>query len=156
MSESEALLQKATESLTSAEILFEADRSTDCVSRAYYAMHQATQALLLAHGIESTSHKGVRMLFGKHFVKTEKSDRRYAASLREAYDARLVADYSGEAVTSEEAQHLLSDAQAFVAEVQRRFVEGRVGRIGKLPPYGPLVITKYRRSRLLTDSPFEM
>lgn len=120
MSESDDLLHKATETLTSAELLFEADRATDCVSRAYYAMYQSTEALLLAHGFESTTHKGARMLLGKHFVKTERIDQRYAASLREAYDARLLADYSGEAVTTEQAREILSDAQAFVAEMRRQ------------------------------------
>lgn len=127
MSESGDLLQKATETLTSAEILFEANRSTDCVSRAYYAMYQATQALLPAHGFESSTHKGARMLFGKHFVKTERIDQRYAASLRQAYDTRLLADYSGETVTNEQARKILSDAQAFVAEMRRQLEENGGG-----------------------------
>ena len=125
MSESDDLLRKATETLSSAEILFEADRSTDCVSRAYYAMYQATQALLLAHGFESSSHRGARMLFGKHFAKTEKVDQRFATSLREAYDARLLADYSGEVVTNKQSRQILSDARAFVTEMERQLAEKR-------------------------------
>lgn len=120
MSESAALLQKATGTLTSAEILFEADRPTDCVSRAYCAMYQATHALLLSHGFESRSHKGARMLLGKHFVKTGEIARKHATALREAYDARLLADYSGDAITIEQAREILSKAKAFVAEMNHR------------------------------------
>ncbi len=123
MSEATALLHKASETLVSAEILLEAERTTDCVSRAYYAMYQATQSLLLAHGYDTNTHRGARMIFGKHFVKTKKIDRRFAVSLREAFDARLLADYSGESVSRDQAQETLSDAQAFVAEIERQVID---------------------------------
>jgi uncharacterized protein (UPF0332 family) len=120
MSESDDLIQKATDTLTSAKILFEADRPTDCVSRSYYAMYQATQALLVAHDLESNSHKGARMLLGKHFVKPNELDSRFAVALRQAYDARVLADYSGDSVSKKQAQQILSDADTFVAEMKKR------------------------------------
>lgn len=119
MNTSRALLKKAKETLTSVEILFEAGRNTDAVARAYYAMYHAAQALLLAHDIDASTHKGVRLMFGKHFVKTGKIDAPFATSFREAFDARLLADYSGESISREPACQTMEDAQAFIAEIER-------------------------------------
>jgi hypothetical protein len=53
----------------------------DRVSRAYYAAFHATQALLFTEGLSADTHHGVVTLFGLHFVKTEKFDRRYLTHL---------------------------------------------------------------------------
>lgn len=40
------------------------------VNRLYYACYYAASALLVANGIETKSHDGVRQMLGKHFVLT--------------------------------------------------------------------------------------
>jgi len=42
------------------------------VNRLYYACYYAASALLVANGIETKSHDGVRQMLGKHFVLTGK------------------------------------------------------------------------------------
>lgn len=43
-------------------------------------------------------------------------------SLNKAEDLRLVADYKGDSISAEEAQWAVQQAQAFVDEVEKRFM----------------------------------
>jgi uncharacterized protein (UPF0332 family) len=86
-------------------------------------MYHAAQALLLAHDIDANTHKGGRLMFGKHFVRTGRIDTRFATSLREAFDARLLADYSGASISREQARQIMEASGAFVAEIERFLAE---------------------------------
>jgi hypothetical protein len=65
-------LEKAKRKLKVAERLFKSNDHEDAVSRAYYAVYHAAQALLLTKGERVETHKGVVTLFGLLFVKTGK------------------------------------------------------------------------------------
>jgi uncharacterized protein (UPF0332 family) len=65
-------LQKARETLIDARILADASRWNPCVNRLYYACFYAVSALLIKEGLSSTKHTGLRSLFNRHFVKTNK------------------------------------------------------------------------------------
>ncbi|MBF0560204.1 MAG: HEPN domain-containing protein, partial [Nitrospirae bacterium] len=62
-------LQRASQSLSAADILFEKGLLNDAVSRLYYALLHVVRALLLTKGLEPKSHEGVLRVFGLHFVK---------------------------------------------------------------------------------------
>jgi len=62
-------IQKAEKKLSVAEKLYASGDYEDAVSRAYYAVFHAAQALLLTEGEQAASHKGVVTLFGLLFVK---------------------------------------------------------------------------------------
>lgn len=55
---------KADKKLQVAVRLFESGDYEDAVSRAYYAVYHAAQALLLSEGEKAETHKGVVTLFG--------------------------------------------------------------------------------------------
>ena len=65
-------LQRARETLADARILADAGRWNPCVNRLYYACFYAVSALLIQEGLSSTKHTGLRSLFNRHFVKTNK------------------------------------------------------------------------------------
>ncbi len=65
-------LQRARETLADARILADAGRWNPCVNRLYYACFYAVSALLVQEGLSSSKHTGLRSLFNRHFVKTNK------------------------------------------------------------------------------------
>lgn len=66
----DAYMQKAERKLDVAKKLLQTGDYEDSVSRAYYAVFHAAQALLLTEEQRAESHKGVVTLFGLIFVKT--------------------------------------------------------------------------------------
>jgi len=68
MKEVESLIQKAKKYIKSAEKLIKEKDYESAVSRTYYAMFYATEAILLTKCLSFSSHKGVISAFGKYFV----------------------------------------------------------------------------------------
>jgi uncharacterized protein (UPF0332 family) len=60
----------------------------------YYACFYAVSTLLVKNEIESSSHKGVRQLFGKLFVKTGKFDKNLAKLYTDLFEKRHKGDYN--------------------------------------------------------------
>ena len=113
-------LRTAEEKLESARILFEHGQYDDAVSRAYYAAFHAAQALLVNEGLKAETHTGVRQMFGLHFVKTKKIDRRFAKYLKNLKDDREDGDYGIlTTIESDDAKIALSEANDFVFEAKR-------------------------------------
>lgn len=86
-------LQRAREALEDARVLSDASRWTACVNRLYYACFYAVSALLLQHGLSSAKHTGVRSLFNRHFVKTNKIPRALAQVYNDLFARRQESDY---------------------------------------------------------------
>jgi uncharacterized protein (UPF0332 family) len=119
MSEISKLLSLSSEDLGTAEFLYEAQRYRPCVSRAYYSMFYAAQALLLSEGIETSTHRGVIKLINLHFVKTGRIASNISRLLSDTYDLRQSGDYSTDFVADEiVANRAIADANTFTAEVR--------------------------------------
>ena len=89
----EGYMQKAENKLKVAEKLLGTGDYEDAVSRAYYAVFHATQALLLTEGQKAESHKGAITLFSLLFVKTGKFGRNFGKYLANLKDDRESGDY---------------------------------------------------------------
>lgn len=79
-------IKKAEKKLGVAKKLLKSGDHEDAVSRAYYAVYHAAQALLLTEGERAETHKGVVTLFGLLFVKTGKFSKnlgKYLANLKD-------------------------------------------------------------------------
>ena len=94
MSDLQRFIALSKEELETAQLLIDAGRYRLCLSRSYYAMYYAAQALLLSEGLEVSTHKGLIKLFGLHFVKTGKISADLVKSLASAYDDRQLSDYN--------------------------------------------------------------
>jgi len=113
-------LRTAGEKLESARILFEHSRFDDAVSRAYYAVFHSAQALLLSIGVRSDSHSGTRHLFGLHFIKSGKFDKRFARYLKKLKDDRENGDYGiFTFIERKEADAALKEAREFFKETKK-------------------------------------
>lgn len=62
-------INKAENKLSVAQRLYDSKDYEDSVSRAYYEVFHASQALLLTEGQKAETHKGVVTLFGLLFVR---------------------------------------------------------------------------------------
>lgn len=113
-------LKTADDKLDSAKILLEHQKFDDAVSRAYYAVFHCAQALLLSIGVKAESHSGVRHLFGLHFIKEGKFDKRYAKYLKNLKEDRENGDYGIlTMIEQREAEEAVREAEEFVAETKR-------------------------------------
>lgn len=113
-------IKNAEEKLKTAGILMENERYDDVVSRAYYSVFHCTQALLASIGINAESHSGVRALFGLHFIKTKKMEKKYAKYLKNLKDDREAGDYGIYSLIEEdEAQNAINEADEFLKETKR-------------------------------------
>ncbi|HXF93529.1 MAG TPA: HEPN domain-containing protein [Nitrospiraceae bacterium] len=97
------LLDKAQRSLRAAERLM-ADGDHDfAVSRAYYAMFYAAQALLLTKDIRRSKHSAVLSAFNESFVKTGAVAAEHFHRLRDGFEDRAESDYGLAAISQEQA-----------------------------------------------------
>lgn len=120
MKEIDEFLKKSERFLITSKLSLENGDYDSSVSRCYYAMFYAAQALLLKHGLIAASHKGVITLFGQNFIKTGIIDRKFGRALSDAYDKRIIGDYSVEyIITPDEALDVLKKANEFVEEVKK-------------------------------------
>lgn len=109
------LLALANEELETAELLWQNNRHRACISRSYYAMYHATQALLSLKDLNTKTHKGVIQMFGQHFIKTEIFPIELARALGDAYDMRRLSDYEETiSLSAEQAQIVLNSARSFI------------------------------------------
>lgn len=114
----EGYLQKAENKLKVAEKLLGTGDYDDAVSRAYYAVFHATQALLLTEGQKTESHKGAVTLFSLLFVKTGKFGRNFGKCLANLKDDRESGDYEVFSyIDRETTETAIYEAKEFLKEV---------------------------------------
>lgn len=117
MSRVQALLTLAVEELATAELLWQNDRYRACISRSYYAMYHATQALLSLKDLNTKTHKGIIQMFGQHFIKTGIFSIELARALGDAYDMRRLSDYEETIfLSAEQAGVVLNSARSFIEQ----------------------------------------
>ena len=113
-------LAKAEEKLVSVKNLIADGSYDDAVSRAYYAAFHAASALLLSEGLTADTHSGLVNLFGLHFVKSGKFDKKFGKYLSTLKENRENGDYEGfSAIDKETADSASVEAEAFVKEMKR-------------------------------------
>lgn len=112
-------LEKAEKKLEVAEKLFSSGDFEDAVSRAYYAVFHAAQALLLTEGEKAETHKGVVTLFGLLFVKTGKFNKNFGKYLANLKDDRESGDYEiFSYIDKETTESAIAEAKEFIKEAK--------------------------------------
>ena len=106
--------RRAVDSLGAAEVLMQSGYRADCVSR----------SALFVHDRATSSHAGVRNMFGLHLVQPGEIEREWANSLAEGLDDRLMADYNPHTqFSSEETGSDYDRAKAFLDRIRRYLLE---------------------------------
>ncbi|MEW6556826.1 MAG: HEPN domain-containing protein [Elusimicrobiota bacterium] len=113
------LLKNVEERMESAEALYKLKNYKDAISRAYYAMHDVTLAILLTKNITPKTHSGILKMFNFHFIKTKKIEYKYYKLLANAYDMRENGDYEVfYEATEEETRQLIDNAAKFIEKIK--------------------------------------
>ena len=119
----EALLALAREKLSAAEGLARMKFYRDAISRAYYSMYHAAQALLLAYGKKAIGHAGTISAFNHHFVKTGKITQKFTQWFSALKESREFADYEGlKEFNKKEVEKSIAEAEEFF-KVIKEFIE---------------------------------
>jgi uncharacterized protein (UPF0332 family) len=95
-------INHSLETYREADVLIKNSFWNASVNRIYYSCYYAVSGLLLMKNIETNSHKGIRQMFGLHFVQTglvSKEDGRFFSDL---YDRRQTGDYDDFVLYDEE------------------------------------------------------
>jgi uncharacterized protein len=112
------LLHKAQKYLRSAAVLLELEDYDSAVSRAYFAMLYAAQALMKRHGVRLGSGQGLRSVFIERYVQTGTLPARAGVALEDGYKLMELADFAhAYAIDAAQAEHALAEAEAFVNSV---------------------------------------
>ena len=120
MNEFKKLFYLALEELDIASLLVERQHYRTSISRSYYSVYYAAQALLLSQNIDTSTHKGLIRLFSLHFVKTGQFSPEWSNTLKTAYDLRQLSDYDADFTgTLADADMMLEKAKTFIIEVER-------------------------------------
>lgn len=121
-------MDKAKKKLEVAKKLLREKEYEDAVSRAYYAVFHAAQAVLLTEGLSAGTHQGVVTLFGLHFIKTGRIDKKFGRFLTNLKDDRENGDYGLFSVIDEEtAVESIDEADKFIKEMQR-YLKACIGK----------------------------
>ena len=118
-------MRKAERALDEARLLLRDEKTEGACSRAYYAMHDAAHAALLATGFETPdaiikTHHSLIAEFGKRLVLGGQIDAAHGRAFNKAQEIRLLADYSAEPPSLDDAQRVVGQAESFVAAVRAR------------------------------------
>lgn len=86
-------MQRANVTLKESECLASNGMYSGAMNRLYYACYYAISALLLANNIQTSTHSGVKTMFGLKFVRTSKIDLKHGKFFSEIFDQRHSSDY---------------------------------------------------------------
>ncbi len=112
-------LERADETISEAVLLNENGKYPAAVNRAYYAMYYALSALAVQEGFQTGKHAQLIGWFNKNWIRTKKIDQRFSKIIFQAFDKRMLGDYSDMPVFSEEeVGKLISDAIEFTKMIR--------------------------------------
>lgn len=111
--------ETAFERLRAAEVLFREGLYNDCISKAYFAIHAISRAILILYDIRASSHEGVKTMLSKQLIREAKLmpqdfAKKYSIlkALREDADYEDFIRYS-----REDAEDALKIARGFVEKI---------------------------------------
>ena len=86
-------LQRSCEALDEARIMAREGHWNTCVNRLYYACFYAANALLLARGLSSSKHGGVKALFNREWIRPGMVKLEHGRLYNHLFNARQEGDY---------------------------------------------------------------
>lgn len=109
---------RAEETLTEVPFLKQQGYYNTAINRLYYACYYAAVALLVKHGINPSTHSGVKQMIGMHFVATGRLSRELGRCFSLLFERRHSSDYDDFVYSSEEEiDELLPKAKSFIDAV---------------------------------------
>jgi uncharacterized protein (UPF0332 family) len=110
-------MANARERLAAARMALDAGFRSTATSAAYYAMFYAARAALSEEERNARTHRGVWGLFGELFVVSGRFDEELLSAAQRGQDLREAGDYEARAISPEEGEAIVADADRFVSAV---------------------------------------
>ena len=112
-------LEKSKETFKEIPILIENKFFRTAANRLYYACYYAVSALLIRDGYVTHTHKGVKILFGLHYIKENIIDKSLGRIYDKLFSLRHTGDYEDWVIIEEnDINDLLFPAEKFIAEME--------------------------------------
>ena len=112
-------MDKAHRLIDQFPILQDAKLWDTLANRVYYSVFHAVTALLIQNGLHAQSHKGVAILFSKHFIKEGLIDEEYGNFFARLETMREKSDYTCLfETTEEEVMPMIPKAKELVAKIE--------------------------------------
>lgn len=114
-------LELADEFLEDAKLCLTHQRLRAAINNAYYAMFHASQAILAAKGLSPPkTHKGLRELLGREFIKTGLLEDHLGKDISKAFEMRQASTYDVFAAYGEEEVSIMVDkAEQFISKIKK-------------------------------------
>lgn len=113
-------LQRADETLSDAELLFDAGRYNSAANRLYYACYYAVEASLVAIGVQTATHAGVKQMFGLKYIMANKIDAYWGKFYSDMFNIRQEGDYGDfEYYGQEDILPLIKRTHEFIALIKQ-------------------------------------
>ena len=111
-------ISRSLETLKEADLLIQNEFWNALINRIYYACYYAVSALLLKSSINSSSHKGIRQLFGLHFIQTGLISKEDGRLFSDLFDRRQTGDYDDFIFYEEETVKIFfHEAEGFIQRI---------------------------------------
>lgn len=86
-------ISKAEQTLDEADLLAANSYYNTAVNRLYYAAYYAASALMLGYSLDSTTHKGIKVMLGLKFIQPGILEREYGQIYQRLFNCRQASDY---------------------------------------------------------------
>ncbi len=118
-------LERADETIAEAKLLVSKGYYNATMNRLYYACFYAALALLVANGIATSSHAGVKTMLGLHFVSKGLLDKQFGKTFSRLFEIRHTGDYDDFVYCDKEmADEYTPKAEAFIQTI-KELLEGK-------------------------------
>ncbi|WP_436415750.1 HEPN domain-containing protein [Petrimonas sp.] len=112
--------ERARKTLEEAAYMRKGNFFNAAVNRLYYACYYAATALLVAKGVEATTHSGVKTMLSYHFVRTGLLSLENGTTFSSLFDKRHSSDYEDFAYCDAAlTDYLYPRAQVFIDSVEQ-------------------------------------
>lgn len=119
-----ARLNKAKETLTSAQKNLENEDYFTANNRAYYSMFYAMKSALATTGFDAKSHKAITNEFRKSFIKTEILPLSISKMISDSFEIRQLSDYEDfYIVDKEKTREQVKNAETVVSFIKNYISE---------------------------------
>lgn len=113
-------LERAHSTLEEAGYMRNGNYYNAAINRLYYACFYAASALLIAKGIEASTHNGVKTMLSFHFVRTGLLDLEHGTTFSNLFEKRHSGDYEDFAYCDAAlVDYLLPRAELFIQAVEK-------------------------------------
>jgi uncharacterized protein (UPF0332 family) len=113
-------IEKAQSTLKEAEGIARLGYWNAVANRLYYACYYISGALLIKHGFQAQTHKGIITLLGMHFIRGKLISPESGRLISRLFELRQTGDYDDLfSLTEEDVKPLISSAQAYIDELKK-------------------------------------